>query len=603
MIDPRRALASAVFLALVVAPSASAIQGQRTTPPNVLLIVLDDVGVDQLGVYAEATNPPPTPNLDALAAQSVLFRQAWSNPVCSPTRAALMTGRHGFRTGVGNAIGSGATETGLPLSETILPELLDTGGQYVHAAFGKWHLGGAADGALAPNNAGFGHYDGCLSNLDIVASNPASYTNWPRVVDGVESVSTQYLTSATVDSALGWISQQTEPWFAYVAFHAVHSPFHWPPAALHSVNPASIPPGNPAHWQHRAMVEALDTEIGRLLSGVGAPAGDLTVIVVGDNGTAGPGIEPPFDPTHGKHTLFDGGVRVPLLISGPTVSAPGECQALVQVLDLFATVAEIAGVNPATIGKTIDSRSLVPYLANPTAVSERSVLFSERFWGNGVGKGVPSPQELVAADPSLPAVCQTDLGFAGPGPSPPVLALCGAGGQGLVDGNLLMLTLDGAPPLAPGLLVVGVGAQPIPLVGGTLVPSPLVVLLPLATNALGSLHLPVVGAVFSGFGFNSIVAQAVIVDPSQPLGNVFSNAVGGLIPTLDRKSVEDLDGYKLIITAHGGQAQLFDRSQDPFEQVNLLAGGEANLSVVAAQHLASLRAELLALLATQTPGP
>lgn len=577
---------------LATAPARAA----QVVRPNIVVVVLDDFGTDLVGAYGEATDPPPTPRLDQLAQNGVLFRRVWTHPVCSPSRASILTGRHAFRTGIGAVIGSDPDEPGLPLSETTLPELLDTGGEYVHAAFGKWHLSSATGPPLAPNLAGFGHYDGCLSNLDIVPSRPWSYDHWPRVVDGVESISSDYLTTATVDAALGWIQAAPEPWFAYVAFHAVHSPSHWPPASLHSVDPGQVPPGQLAKQQHRAMVESLDREVGRLLDGLVA-AGPTTVIVIGDNGTAGPGVEAPFPADHGKHTLYDGGVRVPLLISGAEVRARGECDALVQGLDLFATVAELAGVDAAAAGVTLDSISLVPYLADPAAPSQRAVTYSERFGPNGPGAGQPLPNGLFGADPGLPPLCQSDLGFGGPGPAPPVLGLCGDGGQAPVAGNLVTVAVAGAQPTAPGFLLLGQGAAPTPFIGGQLVPAPLLGYVPFTTDASGAWSLTVPGDILGVFDSPQVVAQVLAADGTLPTGQVLSNAISVDVLPFDRKAIEDQDGYKFVITAYGGKQELYDRSVDPFEQHDLLATGEAALSPTATAHLGFLRGQMIALLA------
>ncbi|MGK0482322.1 MAG: arylsulfatase B, partial [Planctomycetota bacterium] len=106
--------------------------------PNILIVLMDDVGRDKIGAYADHPNPAPTPSLDALAAQGVLFRNAWAYPVCSPTRAALLTGRYGDRTGITTIIRAGdGVHTPLLLSETILPEVLP---DHRSLAIGKWHL-------------------------------------------------------------------------------------------------------------------------------------------------------------------------------------------------------------------------------------------------------------------------------------------------------------------------------------------------------------------------------------------------------------------------------------------------------------------------------
>src|SRR5262245_32585079 len=110
-------------------------------PGNVLILVADDLGIDQLACYGVGSDPAPTPTLDMMAASGVRFRNVWSQPTCSPTRATIQTGRYAFRTTIGTVISAFSNAPALPVSEVTLPEMLDLGtaGAYTHAAIGKWH--------------------------------------------------------------------------------------------------------------------------------------------------------------------------------------------------------------------------------------------------------------------------------------------------------------------------------------------------------------------------------------------------------------------------------------------------------------------------------
>lgn len=334
-----------------------------------VILVADDFGVDFLSGYGEGASPPCTPSIDALAAGGLLFRNAWANPVCVPTRAATLTGRYGFRTGIGN-VGQGGV---LPLSETILPEAL-TG--YASSAIGKWHLGGQ-QGLMHPNNSGFGHYAGSLGG------GVPDYFNWMKVVDGQSSMSTTYATTDTTNEALAAVTSMPEPWFAWVSFNAPHSPWHVPPSTL--CNAPSCPntwcgalPPNPSNRDMgKAMVEAMDAEIGRFVNVLDLVAPNTIVIFMGDNGTPSQLSEAPFPGNHAKGTLYEGGVNVPLIVRGPGVTQ-GECAALVSCVDLFATIGDLAGVPAATE----DSVSMVPYFRNPS-LSLRSTVYTETFSPNG----------------------------------------------------------------------------------------------------------------------------------------------------------------------------------------------------------------------------
>lgn len=351
------------------------------TPTNVLLILADDVGVDRIGAYAEHPVPGKTPVIDALAEQGVLFRNAWSNPTCSPTRATILTGRFAFRTGIGIATMPDGVQTGLSAAEITLPELLGraAGCRPSTALFGKWHLGSDARDVLSPLEAGFDIYAGCLFNLP-------SYFAWDKQINTLSVRSTTYATTDTTDDAMRAISHLPEPWFVMVSYHAAHDPFHWPPPALHSQSTQLIN----VSIRHRAMVEAMDTEIGRLLSSFSsAELARTTIILAGDNGTPGVATTLPFLAAHAKKTVYEGGINVPLIISGAHVQARGrESAALVNTTDLYATVAQLMSVDPARElppGHPIDSLSLTPYLRAPELPSLREFAYAERFSPNGPG--------------------------------------------------------------------------------------------------------------------------------------------------------------------------------------------------------------------------
>lgn len=349
--------------------------------PNVLLVVADDLGVDNLASYQLGNDLPSTPNLDALAARGVQFRNAYAYASCSPTRAALLTGRHPVRTLVGRHIrhdlNSNPAIGTLRGSELTLPKLLDLAGNgYRHASFGKWHL---HDATFPPTAAvdvgGFGHFTGSL------AADVPSYFAWPRVAQGQTSTCTTYATTQVTDDALAWLGAQTQPWFCYLAYHAPHAPFHLPPAGLYT-RQIGTPPT--LRDQYLAMVEALDHELGRLFAALGPTTlANTLVVFVGDNGTPQGLAVPPFRPYRAKTTPYEGGIRVPLLVAGPGVVAPGRSEdALVCAVDVFATVAEVCGAQAALPAwLAIDGISMVPYLQNAAAAPQRQFVFAEEFTG------------------------------------------------------------------------------------------------------------------------------------------------------------------------------------------------------------------------------
>ena len=367
-----------LLLAIPLAPCSSA-----GSPPNILLVVADDLSVTEVGAYAEGTDAAPTPHLDALAAGGVLFRNAWSNPTCSPTRATLMTGRYAFRTGIGSIV---TPSFALAPSELILPEVLDLSPSlgYSHAAIGKWHLGNDAVGGLsAPTLAGFGHYQGTIDGVK-GRHEEQNYYFTEQSLNGTPVEVEGYNTTVLVDQTVAWIQSASEPWFCSLFLNAPHYPTHAPPSDLHSI---ALPPGRPHEVRRpffKAAVEAMDTELGRMLADLSSTLDDTVVIFIGDNGTP---ISVADDPSHAKASVFEGGINVPLIMSGPGIAQPGrEVDALVNATDLFATVLELAGVDVASTvpgSVKLDSVSVVPYLADASQTPLRTHVFSELFTPNG----------------------------------------------------------------------------------------------------------------------------------------------------------------------------------------------------------------------------
>ncbi len=349
---------------------------------NVLLIILDDWGIDASPL--DNTLPVATlakmPTLQSLASSGLRFTRAYAQPVCSPTRATIMTGRHPFRHSVGNQ----STHSTLPTVELTLPEIFTAqGSSYALASFGKWHLG---NGNTGPSTAGgWNHFKGFLIGA------VADYNLWTKVevLNGAATTSNNYTTYSTTDQvndAVSWIAARgTTPWFCWLALNAPHAPFHEPPPGLAPAGGYSAGGGNAG--MYRRMLEAMDTELQRLLTNV--DLAKTNVILIGDNGSPGQVVQAPFTTGHAKDTLYEGGIRVPLVISGPDVTVPAGSTSdkLVHGIDLFSTVLELAGLNvvAATPGIVIDSRSLVPILKGTTDTADRAVI-AERF-GSGAGDG------------------------------------------------------------------------------------------------------------------------------------------------------------------------------------------------------------------------
>ena len=350
-----------LLLLLLTAPPSACAQ-------NVLLIIADDLGVEQLGLYTDG-NGVSTPHLAGLAQEGVLFKNAWSNPFCSPTRALIHTGRYAFRTGVVNSVYRFG-ENALNLHETTIPEVMSERG-YACALFGKWHLGQYATqgGVHAPNDAGWHHFSGTLSG------GIPSYYEWPRVINGEEVPCYEYATTVNVNEFLEWAAvHQEQPWFAVLSFNTPHTPYHAPPDHLHSQELEGLNPLTTPGPFLRAMIEAMDREIGRCLASLDE---NTTVIFVGDNGPPVTSVSSDADQDRYKGMVYQGGIHVPLIIRSPFVVEPGrDVTAVVHAVDLFSTIAEIAGASRET---AVDSVSLNPYLLSPSMPPLRSYVFSEVY--------------------------------------------------------------------------------------------------------------------------------------------------------------------------------------------------------------------------------
>ena len=349
---------------------------------NVLLIIADDLGSDYCGFYENHLDTAPMPNVRRLLQRGVRFRNAWSNPLCSPTRAGILTGRYSFRTGVGDAVGAGATE--LDTAELTISRLLNvyTPNGIAKANIGKWHLHNPTPVSnwLFPNLMGYDHFSGSFSGK------LPDYYNWNKVVDGMTINVPNYATTETVNDAVSWIKGLSgKPFFLWLAFNAPHAPYHLPPQDLHSYTNLSGTTAdidaNPKPY-FKASLEALDHEIGRLFDTlVVYNLWDSTdIIFIGDNGN-----DPAVAQNQGsaKGSIYQEGVGVPFIISGPAVVNPNRASdALVNTQDLFATILEMFGdtswQSQIPAGKTVDSRSLMPLLKNK-AGGIRPWVFTEVF--------------------------------------------------------------------------------------------------------------------------------------------------------------------------------------------------------------------------------
>ncbi|WP_339343049.1 sulfatase-like hydrolase/transferase [uncultured Polaribacter sp.] len=333
--------------------------------PNILFIIADDLGKDAINGFTEGNIKPNTPNIDAIRNNGISFTNFWANPTCTPTRASIITGKYGYRTGV-KAVGDE-----LSILETTLQKYISTqtNNKYASAIIGKWHLSGS-NLAINPETFGIDYYAGLIRG----AVN--DYYQWQLNEDSATTQVTEYITETFTDLSIDWINQQSKPWFMWLAYNAPHTPFHAPPINMHSQGnlPAYNNGLDPIPY-YMAAIEAMDFQIGRLLDAIPEVERNNTIIIfIGDNGTPNQVAQNPYSSATVKNTLYQGGVNVPMFISGNTVSRSGTDNNLINSTDLFATIAEIAGIS---VNEIHDSKSFKPLLTSNNNNTIRDYQYSE----------------------------------------------------------------------------------------------------------------------------------------------------------------------------------------------------------------------------------
>ncbi len=364
--------------------------------PNVLLIVVDDLGWADLGCYGADLHE--TPNIDRFAKSAMRFTNAYAAaPVCTPTRASIMTGQHPARLHMtiwheasGNPpqdkpLIPPVTKGDLSLHHTTLAELLHGAG-YLTAHVGKWHLGSAG---FYPELHGFdinigGSFWGCPPTFFYPYRGPFGHRKEMRYVPRMEGGHEgEYLTDRLTDEAIGVIRRSKEkPFFLNLCYYTVHTPIEGKPevAAKYAQRLESHDHHQNAHYA--AMVEALDENVGRLLKELeNRQIDDETIVIfTSDNGGfvnewRGRKVTSNHPLRSGKGSLYEGGIRVPLLIHWPSLTSPGTVSdEPVTTCDFYPTLREglsLAGESSASI----DGLSLIKLLKLPSMTLEREALF------------------------------------------------------------------------------------------------------------------------------------------------------------------------------------------------------------------------------------
>jgi len=342
--------------------------GDNAPPPNLILIQLDDLGWDDLGLHGNAILETPT--LDRLGSQSIRFSNFYVNPVCAPSRAALLTGRHFLKTGVSHVHGG---KDFLDLGETTIAEALKGGG-YLTGMWGKWHSG-HTDGYY-PWQRGFD--EAYMAQL-------YKHENSQGLLNGQPVQHQAWADQVITDYALKFIEKSKgEPFFAYLSYLTCHTPLRAPEDYIEKYQQKGLTRNLATLY---GMVEHVDSHIDRLLKGIDdLRLSDKTVIVfLSDNGPAisnnlltdeDRSIRYVSNLRGHKGNIWENGIRSPLFVRWKGRYSPVQTDELADITDLFPTLLHLASVELPAGNRPLDGRTLVPILAGQTSPANSKLSFN-----------------------------------------------------------------------------------------------------------------------------------------------------------------------------------------------------------------------------------
>ncbi|MBX3356752.1 MAG: arylsulfatase [Phycisphaeraceae bacterium] len=412
----RRPLAALVVLITVVWSHMVALAADR---PNIVHIIADDLGWRDVGF--NGCTDIETPNLDALARGGAVLDAFYAQPMCTPTRAAILTGRYPFRYGLQTAVIPSVSAYGLDTSEWLLPQALKEAG-YATAIIGKWHLG-HADRKWWPRQRGFDYqYGPMIGELDYFTHEEHGVLDWYRDNEPVREAG--YTTILLGDDAVKYIDRQRagHPFYLYLAFNAPHTPYQAPEEFI--ARYAAI--ADPTRRTYAAMVSCLDEQVGRVVAALekkGLRDNTLILFQSDNGGTRNPmfaGVmadmskvvipcdNAPF--REGKGTLYEGGTRVCAFANWPGHIEPGRIDEIIHVVDLYPTLASLAGA-PTERCQPLDGVNAWSTIARGAASNRSEVVYNIEPFRAAVRQGkwkliwrttLPSSIELydLSADPA-----------------------------------------------------------------------------------------------------------------------------------------------------------------------------------------------------------
>ena len=360
---------------------ASAPVGRK---PNVVLIVADDLGYADLGCQGQSKDVR-TPHIDSIAKAGVRFTSGYvSGPVCSPTRAALLTGRYQQRFGFEQNPRGQAEENvfGLPLDQVTLPQQLKKAG-YATGMFGKWHLGHGK--GMLPHERGFDEFFGFAGGAHGYFKNAEPQTGNNAIQrNGTPVGESDYLTDAFTREAVSFVERNKDkPFFAYVPYNAPHSPMQAPEKYLSRFPDEK----DPKRRAFLAMLSAVDDGVGQLLAKLREHKleENTLIVFISDNGGPTLGNGSLNTPLRGrKGETLEGGVRVPFMMQWKGRLPAGRVDDRVVIqFDLFPTILAAARAEIPR-DRVIDGKDLLPYLAHGNA----DVIHDSIFWRFGPRRGM-----------------------------------------------------------------------------------------------------------------------------------------------------------------------------------------------------------------------
>lgn len=359
---------------------------QADTPPNVVLIMIDDLG--WMDLHCQGNNRLDTPNVDQLAKEGMRFTDAYAAaPVCSPTRASIVTGLSPARLNLTNHISNrdftpknakvlpGSTKTSLSPEYDTLAERLKRAG-YSTGFFGKWHLAGVPRKAGKGIESCYPEKQGYDVNLGGCAhGGPPSFFDPYRIHNLPDRKEGEYLPDRLADETIQFIRKnKSKPFFVTLWNYTVHWPMQAPKELIAKYEKRKGP--GVKDPRYAAMIEAMDASVGRIMDVLKKEKLDDNTLVIftSDNGPF-LGVADARPLRSGKGFLYEGGIRVPLIVRWPGMVKPGTlCQVPVISTDFFPTILDVAGVKPKK-SEVLDGESLVPLLRQSGKLKRDAISF------------------------------------------------------------------------------------------------------------------------------------------------------------------------------------------------------------------------------------